>query len=171
VQIGDIKEIKNRAPVLSMDAMRPLDAAIQEMCLNNRGSIAVTEEGRLAGIVTERDLLLKILGTHRDTESLRVGDVMTRDVEVARLDDELADGLKKMKDGHFRHLPVVDHKGRLVAMVTQSDFIASNANESRSTKETLAEQAYAKFQPWLLTVGIATYFIITTAAVFVYFGL
>lgn len=171
MQIGEIRELKNRPPVLAMDSARPLDAAIQEMCMRNHGSVVVTEEGRVAGIVTERDLLRKILSGNRDTETLRLRDVMTRDVQVAHLEDELSDGLKKMKRGHFHHLPVVDDRGRVVAMITQDDFVASNPSKAmHMLKETTTRQFYEGFQPWLMTVGIVTYFIITTAAIFVYFG-
>lgn len=171
MQIGEIREIRNRPPILAMDAARPLDAAIQEMCLRNHGSVVVTEEGRVAGIVTERDLLHRILGSHRSTEALRLRDVMTRNVAVARLDDELSDGLKKMKDGHFRHLPVVDDRGRPVTMITARDFVAQDPVSSMQIiKETTPRKFYDGFQPWLMTVGIITYFIITTAVIFAYFG-
>ncbi len=172
MQIGEIRELRNRPPVLAMDSGRPLDAAIQEMCMRNHGSVVVTEEGRVAGIVTERDLLRKILGANRETESLRLRDVMTRDIEVARLEDELSDGLQKMKKGHYHHLPVVDDRGRVVTMITQDDFIATDpAKAMHMIKETTPRKFYEGFQPWLMTVGIITYFIITTAAIFVYFGI
>lgn len=171
MQIGDIREIQNRPPVLAMDAARPLDAAIQEMCMRNHGSVVVTEEGRVAGIITERDLIHKILGSHRDTDDLRLRDVMSRDIEVAHLDDELSDGLKKMKKGRMRHMPVVDEEGRVVTMLSQSDFMASDPAKSlHLAKETTSRKFYEEFQPWLMTVGIITYFIITTATIFVYFG-
>lgn len=171
MQIGEIREIQNRPPVLAMDAARPLDAAIQEMCMNNHGSVVVMEEGRVAGIVTERDLLHKILGSHRDTEQLRLRDVMSRNIEVAHMDEELSDGLKKMKRARQRHMPVVDEQGRVVTMLSQSDFTATDPAQSlHLAKETATRQFYDGFQPWLMTVGIVTYFIITTAAIFVYFG-
>lgn len=171
MQIGEIKEIQKFSPVLSMDAERPLDAAIQEMCLNNRGSIAVTEKGRLAGIVTERDLLHKILGAHRDTESLRVRDVMNRDIEALHLDDELSEGLKKMKSARLRHLPVVDEDGRVVAMVSQSDFVPTGPSEAAHiVKETVSKKAYDWFQPWMIAVGLGVYFIVTTVVILAYFG-
>lgn len=171
MQIGEIREIQNRPPVLAMDAARPLDAAIQEMCINNHGSVVVTEEGRVAGIVTERDLLKKILGAHRDTEELRLRDVMTRNIAVAHLDEELSDGLKKMKRAHQHHMPVVDEEGRVITMLSQSDFTATDSAKSlHLVKETTTRQFYDGFQPWLMTIGIITYFIITTAAILVYFG-
>lgn len=171
MQIGDIREIQNRPPVLAMDAARPLDAAIQEMCTHNYGSVVVTEEGRVAGIVTERDLLHKILGAHRDTEKLRLRDVMSRDVAVAHLDDELSDGLKRMKKFRQHQMPVIDEEGRVVTVLSPSDFTASDTAKSlHMVRQITSRQFYNGFQPWLMTIGIITYFIITTAAIFVYFG-
>lgn len=171
MQIGEIREIQNRPPVLAMDAARPLDAAIQEMCMRNYGSVVVTEQGRVAGIVTERDLVRKILGAHRETEELRLADVMSRNIEIARLDDELSDGLQKMKRARQRQMPVVDRNGHLVTVLSQMDFLPSDpARSLHMMKETTSRKFYDGFQPWMMVVGIVTYFIITTAAIFVYFG-
>ena len=68
------------------------------------GSVLVLEEGRLAGIFTERDALLRVAGRALATTPLR--DVMTRDPVVLREDDSIAVAIHKMAVGGFRHIPL-----------------------------------------------------------------
>jgi CBS domain-containing protein len=80
--------------------------------------LLVTSDGRLAGIVTERDVVLKL--ADKRLAAFDVRDVMTRDPVVLRPDDTLAIAIHKMAVGGFRHIPVIDG-ARPVAVLAAKD--------------------------------------------------
>ena len=88
----------------------PIDAnAMQAVKALQEGStecVLVEDGGRLVGVFTERDALLKLAGRRLDGVQLR--DVMTRDPVVLRADDSMAVAIHKMAVGGFRHIPLVE---------------------------------------------------------------
>jgi CBS domain-containing protein len=94
--------------------------AIRMMREHRVGCLLVVEGDRLVGIITERDLLLKLA----DGELERpVRDLMTRDPEVLTPDAPIVYALNKMSVGGFRHVPLVDAAGRPVGIVSVKDII------------------------------------------------
>ena len=83
------------------------------------GCVVVEDGGRLVGILTERDALLKLAG--RPLEGIAVRDVMTPDPVVLRVDDTIAVAIHKMAVGGFRHIPLV-RDGRVTAIVSARDL-------------------------------------------------
>jgi CBS domain-containing protein len=81
--------------------------------------VLVVDDGRLVGIFTERDALLKLAG--RGLAGITVEDVMTADPVVLQEDDSIAVALNKMAVGGFRHIPLVDN-GRPTGIVTARDL-------------------------------------------------
>jgi CBS domain-containing protein len=81
--------------------------AIEQMHAQGVDSLLVMHEGRLVGIFTERDALLKLADKQR-LDAFDVRDVMTRDPVVLRPEDSLAVAIHKMAVGGFRHIPVMD---------------------------------------------------------------
>lgn len=168
----DIREIADRPPALAMDGGRMADEAARAMADFDCGAVVVTDNGVVRGIVTERDMVRKIVHEGRDAHTVSLNDIMTRQVEVATLEDELSEGLKKMVHGHFRHLPVVDEHGHVVSMLTERDFVPSDAAETFRLAKTITPlRFYQRFQPWLILVGISLYFVITTLIIWSYFGI
>lgn len=92
--------------------------AIERLKAEGQDCLLVVARGRLVGIFTERDAVLKLAG--RPTGDLTVGDVMTADPVVLRRDDALAVAVHKMAAGGFRHIPVVAD-GRPIGVVAASD--------------------------------------------------
>ena len=81
-------------------------------------AVLVVDHGRLVGIFTERDALLKLAG--KSLIGKTIGDVMTRDPVVLREDDTVAVAINKMAVGGFRHIPLVAW-GRPTGIVTARD--------------------------------------------------
>jgi CBS domain-containing protein len=117
-----------REPIRQLEPRRPLclspgssvAEAIGIMREHRIGCVLVTDGERLAGIITERDLLLKL----GDGDAKRpVRDLMTPDPEVLTLDDPIVWALNKMSVGGFRHVPLVDAAGRPVGIVSVKDLI------------------------------------------------
>ena len=93
---------------------------------------------RLVGIVTDRDLALKVVGEGRDPNSTRVEDVMTGSLVTCRADDDVENAVRAMAQNQLRRIPVVDDSGQLVGIISQAD-VATRLNEPQSTAEVVKE--------------------------------
>ena len=93
------------------------------------GCVMVVSGGKLAGIFTERDLLLKLVGTGKSLDELYVRDYMTQSPETVEAGDSLRIALNKMSVGGFRHIPVVA-EGQVTGLVTAKDALKYLAREA-----------------------------------------
>jgi CBS domain-containing protein len=97
------------------------DAATQ-MAADDIGALPVCDGGRLVGMLTDRDLVLRVISEGRDPSSTTVGDVVERtEVVTIGADDPVEDAIRTMKDHAVRRLPVVDGT-ELVGIVSQADI-------------------------------------------------
>jgi CBS domain-containing protein len=101
--------------------------AVRLMQREHRGCVVITEDGtdqsRLIGIFTERDVLLRIVDRGKNPATLPLDAVMTTDPEVLELNGTVAHALNKMSVGGFRHVPVVDEDHRPVFVVSVRDIV------------------------------------------------
>jgi CBS domain-containing protein len=110
-----------RDPV-TIPADATLGHAVRQMIAQRVGALLVTDaDGRLVGILTERDFLTKVAGSSGFAEH-RVEAFMTRDPETVAPADPLAFALGKMAGGGYRHLPVVDG-GRPLGVISVRDLL------------------------------------------------
>ena len=114
-----IRLLNPRSP-LSVGPQAALRDAVQIMREHHTGCVLVVEDERVVGILTERDLLLKV-----ETADLRkpVADFMTPDPETLRPEDPIVWALNRMSVGGYRHIPLVDRGGRPVGIVSVKDII------------------------------------------------
>ena len=108
------------------------------------GAVAVLEGTRLSGIVSERDIMGRVVARGASPDTTRVADVMTRELVVAHAGDTHEDGLRRMKQAGCRHLPVVEGD-RLVGMVSQRDLLQVDLTEKDEEIRWL--NAYIHFIP------------------------
>ena len=109
------------------------------------GSIPVVESEqnrKLLGIVTDRDLALKIVAEGRDGQSTKVDAVMTRNVVTCRADDDLQKALDAMATHQLRRIPIVDGENKVVGIISQAD-VATRANQPDKTAEVVKEISQA----------------------------
>jgi CBS domain-containing protein len=85
-------------------------------------AVMVAEGGRLLGIVTERDLVYRLLAEARDPDATRLAEIMTAGPETLSPEDSALEALDKMRAGRYRHLPVVDAGGTIRGMVSIRDL-------------------------------------------------
>jgi CBS domain-containing protein len=110
----------NPRPPLGLPPAAPVRDAIRLMREHRIGCVLVVETGRLIGIITERDLLLKL-----DEADLTrpVATLMTSEPEVLSPDDPIVYALNKMSVGGFRHVPLVDAAHRPVGVISVKDIV------------------------------------------------
>jgi CBS domain-containing protein len=96
----------------------------KQMSRENIGSIPVienTETKKLVGIVTDRDLALKVVAEGRDANTTKVDAVMTRKVVTCHPEDDLQVALDSMSVYQLRRIPIVDENGQILGIIAQAD--------------------------------------------------
>jgi CBS domain-containing protein len=107
----------------------------------NIGSVPIVENEqtrRLVGIVTDRDLALKVVAKGRDAKSTKVEKVMTRQVVTCRAGDDVQQALDAMAERQLRRIPIVDDDNRIVGIIAQAD-VATRVNQPEKTATVVKE--------------------------------
>lgn len=118
-----------------------VEAAAKLMQAQNIGSVLVCQSEQdktLVGILTDRDIVIKVAAEGKAPASVRVEEVMSRDPICCREDDDLEEALKLMEENQVRRIPVVDEANQLVGIISQAD-VATRANEPKKTAEVVRE--------------------------------
>ena len=117
----------------------PIREAAQLMRSEDTGVMPVVENGRVLGIVTDRDIAMRIVAEGRDTNT-QVRHVMSGDVHVCTPDDKLTDAVRMMGEENVRRLPVVDRDDHLKGMLSMTD-VAREAEMDYALQEALEQIA------------------------------
>ena len=141
------KEVMTKNPVCCLPNDMVSKAA-ELMEGGNIGSIPVIESGqnrRLVGIVTDRDLALKVVAPGLDAKSTKVETVMTRILVTCHAEDDVQKTLDAMSQNQLRRIPVVDDDYRILGIIAQAD-VATRVDQPEKTAEMVKEisQAPAK---------------------------
>ena len=132
-QVRDILEKKGT----QVWTVGPQATVMQAATLMNEykiGALVVTDAGRIVGMFTERDVLRRVVGEHRDPLTTLVADVMTAEVLCCTPRTLLEEARTVMKERRIRHLPVVDAEDRLLGLISIGDL---NAYEAFSLEQTI----------------------------------
>jgi CBS domain-containing protein len=135
---------KKGSGVLSISPDATVLQAAQVMNEHKVGSVVVLDEGRLVGIFTERDVLLRIVTEQRDPASTSVGEVMTQEVACCGPDTTIDEARGAMKNRRVRHLPVLDGEGRLCGLISIGDLNAHLNHDRERTIFLLEEYLYGR---------------------------
>jgi len=130
MKLGKIISEKKKRGFVTIHSNSTVREAAETMCSNGVGALLVVdpEKGeKYAGIVSERDIL-RLCCTEDDFRTKKIADIMTRDVIVASVDDELEYTMRIMKNRHIRHMPVID-KENVVGMISIRDIVNSMLEE------------------------------------------
>ena len=115
-----------------------LDAAKMMADKHIAAIIVADGDGKITGIITERDITQRVVAAGLDAEATKVGDVMTPDPDTLAPHDPAGDALELMQSRNYRHLPVVEN-GRCIAVVSVRDlFAAVKESLEESIRETEA---------------------------------
>jgi CBS domain-containing protein len=94
------------------------------------GDVLVERDGKLCGIVTDRDIVVRAVAEGRDPMSTPLGDICSRDLTTLSPDDSVKDAVKLMRDKALRRLPIADSSGKAVGIVSLGDLAIEGDGES-----------------------------------------
>jgi CBS domain-containing protein len=115
--------------VRTVSPSQSLAEAAELMKSEDVGSLPVVEEGRLAGILTDRDIVIRAVAERRDPETVKVDEIASGVLVTVEPEQDLDEALALMARHRVRRLPVVE-EGRLVGMLAQAD-VALEAKEKK----------------------------------------
>ena len=127
------REVMTKDPA-SCSASETVTKVAGLMKQHDVGSVPVVESDRLVGIVTDRDIVLKVVAGGRSPEQAAVKEVMTPNPVSCKEDDDLEYALRLMKERQVRRMPIVDGGGRLTGIIAQAD-VATRVNRDAKTGE------------------------------------
>lgn len=107
---------------ITISSKKTLRDAAKIMRDEHVGSLLVTEDKNIIGIVTERDIVKKAVAATGNPALRKVKEVMATDLVTTTPDEDIFEAIRIMKDYNFRHLPV-KHQGKIVGLVTMKDIL------------------------------------------------
>lgn len=119
--------------IVTVAADAPLTHAVKTMVEKNIGSVLVTEEGSMVGIVTERDILRKLVQESPYT-TLKVGDVMSSPLVTIEGDAAIGEAADRMAERNIRRL-LVTEKGEIRGIITERDIIRATLDVFRKLSD------------------------------------
>lgn len=105
---------------------------------NGRSESRAKGNGRLVGLITDRDIVVRALAEGKDARTTRVEEVMTTDIHTARPNDRVIETIRKMGDKQVRRIPVVDDNNNLLGIISMAD-VALETEEDRELADALEE--------------------------------
>lgn len=160
--IKERSEFKNKSRPLSCGKDITVQEAVEKMAQKNYGAIIVVDDDDMpVGIVSERDLMKRMLARGLDPKKTKVSDIMTENLYVAKEDDNLLEWLRLMSNERFRHLPVVDSEGKVLCMMSQGDFVSYTWPElMNQIKDTAKASIAPNYQIVLIVLAMLLYVVI-----------
>ena len=123
-----VEEVMTVAPMVVQTAAPVVDAAAI-MREGDVGALVVLEEGRVAGIITDRDIVVRVVAEGRLPAKTTVGEVCSRDVASVESSEPVAEAVRLMRERNLRRLPVVE-EGLPVGIVSLGDLAVEQQPES-----------------------------------------
>ncbi len=107
--------------VITIDASATIRKAVQRMNSHEIGCLIVLQDGKPTGIVTERDMMKRVLGAGRDWRAVEVGEVMSKPLLFMEPEREIEDAVQLMLKHQIKKLPIIEN-GCLVGLITLTDL-------------------------------------------------
>lgn len=123
VHLDDPLSSLDLQPLTLVNRATSIKEVVALMIKNHVGCVLVEDNGRLVGILTERDLIRRVMGKGLDHSKATVGEHMTGDPEFLQMDDSVAHALNHMYDRGYRHVPIVNEKQQPKGFVSMRDIV------------------------------------------------
>ena len=127
MKVEAVLAVKGRE-VASINPSATLATVAQRLRLERIGSLVVLDEGKVVGMISERDVVHAFAAHRAEASEIKVADVMTRDLVTCRPEDSLTRVLGLMTRHRVRHLPVLEG-GRLVGLISIGDAVKHRLDE------------------------------------------
>lgn len=138
-----LKTICNREVLIAQKIDTVVEAA-RLMREYHVGNVIIIEERNglkyPVGIVTDRDIVVELIAKEVDINSVTLGDIMYREITLAKENDDINETIKIMRQKGIRRLPVVDDSGALIGIVTLDDLIDLIAEQLQDLAELIGGQ-------------------------------
>jgi CBS domain-containing protein len=122
--------------VLTVHPGLPVREAVAEMAERSAGTAVVTKNGKVVGIVSERDVIRKVILENKDISSVTAQDIMSTDLSVVTAETSIEDCMALMTEKRIRHLPVMCGE-KLCGIVSIGDVVKFLASEQEFTIKNL----------------------------------
>ena len=123
-----IFEVMPATEVVILPPSATVHAAAVAMKERRQCVVLTMTADRLDGILTEQDMVRRVIAERRDPERVTVAEVMTAHPDTIPAADLALTGLQMMEDGGYRHLPVI-HDGRVIGLISRVDFAGAEKTE------------------------------------------
>jgi CBS domain-containing protein len=120
-----------------VETSTPVVEAAQLMKSEDVGSLPILEGERLVGMVTDRDVVLRVVAEGKDVKTTTVGEIASRDLVTVDPQQDLDEALRLMAQHQVRRLPVVEEDGHLVGILAQADV--ATAGQDAKTGQVVEE--------------------------------
>lgn len=121
-----------RETVVTVDIGDSIDSVVDIMRDRNVGSVVVVDDGKPAGMLTDRDIVIEVLGEDADPHTTTAGEVMSSDLITVETGIGVLDLFREMAQAGVRRVPVVDDANELVGIVTLDDLLVLLSMELQS---------------------------------------
>jgi CBS domain-containing protein len=134
-----VRDIMNKSVEVVNCEKFVLEAA-EMMAKGNYGAIPVERDDKMIGMITDRDICIRVVATKKSPESTKVSDCMTEGISYCFDDEEIGELARKMMNSQIHRLPVVNREKRLVGIVSTKELVnAHNRDLTQDTFEQILE--------------------------------
>lgn len=119
LKVGDVMT----AGVVTLPEGESVQKAAKQLKKTKVGSIIVTRNGKAVGILTERDIAYKVVAEGKNPKSTKLKKIMSRPLRVIRASESIQNAATAIASNKVKRLPVVDRKGQLVGIISESDLM------------------------------------------------
>ena len=165
-RLKDRPEFYNKPKPITFLKTDKVHTAVSIMAENNYGSVVIVDKNqKVIGIVTERDIVKKIVQKGLSAKTTSLEKIMTANPRVANENDDIVDWLRIMSNDRFRRLPVVDSEGKIKVIFTQGDFVSYTWPDLIFQASQMAKASFLKgFSVYGLIIMMLIYTIVIIGA-------
>lgn len=124
--------------VFTVTSQSTIGDLIATLARHNIGAVLVVDDGRLTGIVSERDIVRHLAGSAEGFRAQPVSAIMTRAPRTCEKSDTVDDAMAKMSTGRFRHLPVMEND-QLIGVISMGDLVKRKIDMAEQEANELRE--------------------------------